>query len=100
MAKLIITYFFSFILLVSIVTPSYISVLEGTFEITEAIDLGEDEENKGNETNKDLDVKIYYSHINSFLNSDSEKEKRVSFYSKNYTSFHKKLTSPPPEGLS
>ena len=100
MTKHIITYFFSIILLVSIVTPSYLSILEGTYEVTEVADLGEEEENKGNETTKDLDVKIYYPQNSPFFQANLEEEKRVSFYSKNYTSFHKKLISPPPEGLS
>lgn len=68
--------------------------------MAEMADLGEDEENKGNETTKDLDVKIYYSQSSPFLQADIEENKPVSFYLKNYISFHKKLTSPPPERLS
>ena len=83
----------------SVVAPTYFSIMEKMCEI-EMTDLGEEEENKGKEGIKDLDVKIYYSHNASFLYQSLEKKKRISFYSKNYTSYHKKLVSPPPELLS
>ncbi len=100
MTKVVITYFFSIILMAAVVTPSYFLLVEGSCEVTTLSDLGEDEENKGNETTKDLDVKVYFSQNNSILQTDSEEEKLVSFYSKNYTSYQKKLSSPPPELLS
>jgi len=90
---------FSLILLSSIVTPTCFSILENTCEI-EMTDVGEEEENKGKEGVKELDVKIYYSHNASFLYQSLEKKKRISFYSKNYTSYQKKLVSPPPELLA
>ena len=76
--------------------PTYFSIMEKACEI-EMTDLGEEEENKGKEGIKDLDVKIYYSQNASFLYQSLEKKKRISFYSKNYASYHKKLISPPPE---
>jgi hypothetical protein len=90
---------FSLILVASVVTPTCFSIIEKTCEI-EMTDVGEEEENKGKEGVKDTDVKIYYSHNASFLYQSLEKKKRISFYSKNYTSYYKKLVSPPPELLS
>jgi len=69
-------------------------------EVTDIGDFGEEEENKGKESVKDLEVKIYYSDNNESLFISLEKKKRMSFYSKNYTSHYKKLISPPPEHLS
>ena len=100
MTKLVITYFFSIILMVSVVTPSYFSLVEGSCEITALSDLGEDEENKGEETLKELDVKICQSQNNALLQTDVEEKKLVGFYTKNYNSYKKKLSSPPPELLS
>ena len=40
MSKLIFTYLFSFILLASIVAPTYISLSEGDYEITAIADFG------------------------------------------------------------
>tara|TARA_R110002073_G_scaffold296322_1_gene462312 strand:- start:22408 stop:22713 length:306 start_codon:yes stop_codon:yes gene_type:complete len=100
MSKLIFTYLFSFILLASIVAPTYISLSEGDYEITAIADFGEEEEKKGKESAKDLEVKIYYSDNNASLFVSLEKKKRMSFYSKNYTSHYKKLISPPPEHIT
>lgn len=83
----------------SVTTPTYFTLIEGTCEVAALADLGE-EENKGQETVKDVDVEIYYSHSSLLLHIVSEKNKGVNFYSKNYTSFLKKLVSPPPELVS
>ncbi len=100
MAKLFFTYFFSFIILASIVAPTYLTLSDVKCEVTEVADLGEEEENNGKESAKDLEVKIYYSSINESTFVSLEKKKRISFYSKNYTSHCKKLFSPPPESIS
>lgn len=100
MSKLIFTYLFSFILLASIIAPTYISLSDSNCEITAMADFGEEEENKGKESAKDLEVKIYYSNENESIFVDLEKKKRMSFYSKNYTSLYKKLISPPPEQIT
>lgn len=100
MSKLFITYLFSLALLASIVTPSYVSLMDVKCEISEIVDFGEEEENKGNESVNDFEVKICHSLNTSLLYSDLEKKKRISFYSKNYASYQKKLTSPPPELLA
>lgn len=86
--------------MVSVVAPTYFSMLETSYEI-ELVDIGEEEENKkGKEAAKDLDVKIYYSHDSSLLYQGLEKKKRISFYSKNYDTHYKNPVSPPPELLT
>ncbi|MDT7831269.1 hypothetical protein RQM59_02700 [Flavobacteriaceae bacterium S356] len=98
MAKTLATLFFSLVLLMSIVTPTYIVLTEGNCEITAMKDkVGEDEEKKGKEAAKDLEVKNYFPNDNSYLFIGLEKKKRISFYSKNYVSYQKKQLSPPPE---
>ena len=99
MAKQLITYFFSIILLISVAIPSYMSLIEETSKI-EIVDIGEEEEKNGKKSSKDLEVKNYYSfNISDFYNRIKSK-KQTSFYSKNYTSYHNKLVSPPPELIS
>lgn len=100
MTKVFITYLFSLILIASVVSPTYFMLIEGSHEVVEVVDFGEEEENKGNEAKNDLDTKIYYSDHNTLLNDSLKKKNRISFYSKNYTSYQKKLISPPPEFLS
>lgn len=98
MTKNLATLFFSLVLLTSIVAPTYITLMEGTCDIATLKDLnGEEEEKKGKEKAKDLEVKTYYANDNSFLFVGLEKKKRISFYSKKYVSYQKKLLSPPPE---
>jgi hypothetical protein len=100
MSKLVFTYLFSFVLLASIVAPTYITLTEDSCEVALIADLGEEEEKKGKESVKDLEVKMYYSDNSESVYIGLEKKKRMRFYSKNYTSHHKKLISPPPEQLS
>ncbi|MEQ6122682.1 hypothetical protein AAON49_00610 [Pseudotenacibaculum sp. MALMAid0570] len=100
MTKLIATIFFSTILITTIVVPTYVSLVEGTCEITAVADLSEEEEKKGKESAKDLELKIYYSDSPSSIFIDLEKKKRIRFYSKNYVSYQKKQLSPPPEILA
>ena len=98
MAKQLIAYFFSLILLTSVAFPSYMSLVEETSKI-EVVDIGEEEEKNGKESSKDLEVKNYYATDLSNLYTGLEKKKQISFYSKNYTSYQDKLISPPPEFL-
>ena len=99
MNKTIITFLFSLIILSSIVAPTFINYSEANIEITEIVDFGEEEENKGNESTKDLEVKIYYLNDKGEVFPDLENQKRIRFYSKNYTFSFIKLNSPPPEYL-
>ena len=47
MSKTIITFLFTLIITASIVAPNCINLSESTIEITEIVDFGEEEENKG-----------------------------------------------------
>lgn len=100
MRKTVLISFFSFILLASVVAPTYISLTDVNCDLTEIVDFNEEEENKGKKSVKDLEVKLYYAVNNGSLFIDLEKKKRVSFYSKKYTSHYKKLISPPPEHIT
>ncbi len=97
MNKIIFSYLFSIIILGSIVTPTYIHFSDFNMEVTQVVDLGEEEENKGQESLKDLEIKIYYSENNEAFEIGLQKKLRMSFYSKNYFFKLNKLNSPPPE---
>ena len=97
MSKAIITFFFSIIIPASIVSPTFINLHEFNVEITEIVDYGEEEENKGNESLKDLEVKIYFIDDKGGSVLDLEKNKRIRFLSRNYTFSLTELNSPPPE---
>jgi len=97
MNKIIIINIFSLIILASTFTPTYMHFSDINYEISEVIDHGEEEENKSKESSKDLEIKIYYPDHNESLNIGLQKKLSLSFYSKNYTSYFKKLVAPPPE---
>ena len=56
MNKTIITFLFTLIITASIVAPTFVNFSESTIKITEIVDFGEEEENKGKESVKDLEV--------------------------------------------
>ena len=99
MSKTIITFLFTLIITASIVAPNCINLSESTIEITEIVDFGEEEENKGKESIKDLEVKIYYSTDKESVFLSLEHKKRIRYCSKNYTFNFTKLNNPPPEQL-
>ena len=99
MSKTIITFLFTLIITGSIVAPTFVNFSESTITITEIVDFGEEEENKGKESVKDLEVKIYYSTNKEGAFLSLEYKKRIRYYSKNYTFKFTKLNSPPPEQL-
>ena len=97
MSKIIITFLFTLIITASIVAPTFINLSESTIEITEIVDFGEEEENKGKESIKDFEIKIYYSTNKGDVFLSLEHKKRIRYCSKNYTFKFTKLNSPPPE---
>lgn len=97
MGKIIISHIFSLIILASIVMPTYIHFSDINFEITEVVEHAEEEDNKGKESVKDLELKIFYSEINEALYTGLQNKLRTSFYSKDYFFILNKLNNPPPE---
>lgn len=97
MSKTIITFFFSVIILASIVSPIITNLSEVNIERTEIVNYGDEEENKGNESIKNLEVKMYYSENNEPFDFSLQKKSSLRFYSQNYFLILNKLNSPPPE---
>lgn len=102
MNKTAVTFFFSMIFFISIITPTVITVLDNTCEISLIQDLGdlggEEEEEKNNkESSKDLESKIFYAIDNSSLVFITRKTRALNYYYKKYTSVSQKLFLPPPE---
>ena len=96
MSKHLATYLLSFILLVSIGFPSFFTTNKEISRL-EVIDVGE-EEKKGKESSKDVEVKTYCffsSPIAPFIGL--KKKKQITFYSKNYLPCYNELVYPPPE---
>ena len=92
--------FFTLLFSILLVTPTVISFIDDTQDIAFLLEMNEEEENKGKEAAKDLEIKIYSSeHVGFYFLNKIQKKKNVSFWSKNYTSVFPKNTTPPPKFL-
>jgi SUMO ligase MMS21 Smc5/6 complex component len=88
------------ILLFSIllITPAVISFVDDTQDIAFLLEMNEEEENKGKESAKDLEIKLHQTeNFSTFILNEIQKNKNVSFRSKNYTTEYPKITTPPPK---
>jgi hypothetical protein len=99
--KVKIAFFFTLLFSTLIIAPIVISFFDDTQDITFFLDINEEEDNKGKESAKDLEIKIHSTdHFNDFIINGIQKKKNVSFKSTNYTSEYPKNTTPPPRSLS
>lgn len=96
--KVKIVIFFSLLFLNLIIAPTIISLVDNAQEIAFFIDINEDEENKGEESTKNLEIKnqtsegIYTLSLAKFHN-----QRQIDFYPKKYTSLYFSIKTPPPE---
>lgn len=88
----------------ALITPAVISMFDNGNDVSFFLDMSEEEENQGKESNeaaKDLEIKIYPTEqFGTLLLNGIQKKKNVSFQSKTYTSQYPKNTTPPPKFLS
>lgn len=99
--KVKIAFFFIILFSTLIIAPTVISFVDDTQDVAFFLDLNEEEENKGKEAAKDLEIKIYSTeHSLTFIQNGIQKKKNIRFLSKNYTSLYPKNTTPPPKLLS
>lgn len=95
---------FTLMFSITLITPTVISVFDNGNDVTFFLDMSEEEENQGKESNeaaKDLEIKIYPTEqFGALLLNVIQKKKNVSFQSKTYTSQYPKNTTPPPKIFS
>ncbi|QTE21463.1 hypothetical protein [Polaribacter cellanae] len=92
--------FFSIVFASLIVTPTVISLMDASQDISYFLNFNEEEEeNKGKKESKvDSKLKIHSSNFLGFILSDKfQISKNIRFYSKNYVSEFSKVTTPPPK---
>lgn len=100
MIQLRLTYLLTFLFVISITTPTIMSYADLNFELTELLDKGEEEENKGKESFKDEEVKILDLGNQVLGFALSTKSKKVAFYLGHYQNDYVRIVSPPPERTS
>jgi hypothetical protein len=94
--------FFSILFTLVLVAPTVISLVDDTQEILVFFDLNEEEENKegekGKESKKDAEIKLFTAAQNGRSSLNKIQEKRnIRFRSKYYFSEYSKIEIPPPK---
>lgn len=83
--------------MLTIVTPSLVTLLNVDYDVSVIIDITEEEEKEGKESSKDKDVKILNNFNNDIYPTIEILTFTLKYYNKKYTSNYLDLTSPPPE---
>ena len=96
MNKNLIVTFFTVIFIGFIIAPTAITIMDGTIDTSIFYSMTEEEE-KGSEKNKNIEV--LFSHSNNYESNLSlyDSEHNLVYFSKNYTKPHLNLISPPPD---
>ena len=96
MHKKTVSYFFLIFFTLFIMAPTIVSVIEKSCDVSIFYSVNE-EEDKGNETLKNLELKLSDTAKVTISFFELEKEKSYHSYIKNYTQLDLECTSLPPE---
>lgn len=90
---------FTLIFSILLIAPTVISVVDDSINLSLLLN-NMNEEEEGNNSVKEIKLKITSDNENSFFVLNKiQKKKNISFQSKNYISEYPKITTPPPKGL-
>lgn len=77
--------------------PSILVLVDNSIDMSFLMNVSEEEEEKGNGENKELEVFVSNTPLDSDHFSSSEIENNVGYTYKKYSKPHLNLISPPPE---
>ena len=98
--KVKIALFLTLVFLNLVIAPTVVSLVDNTIDISFSLNLNEEEENSENGAVKELSVKFNLSDkFHDLLLGGLQKNKNISFWSKNYISEYPSNTTPPPKFL-
>ena len=97
MSRNIISILLSIIFLLFLVAPTVIVMVDDSVDISFFFTSSGEEEDKGVEKNKDLEVLFSESKMNETDFVLNKTENNTWYFSKNYPKPHLNLISPPPE---
>ena len=97
MNKSIFAFVLSIIFTLITVLPNIMVMVDNTFDISIVIDSSEEEEKKGEEKGKDLEIEILENIKQDFTTFKINLVDIFRSRNDNYRSYSKELTSPPPE---
>lgn len=97
MSKNILAIFFSIVFISLITAPTILVLIDDSIDLSLIYDISEEEEEKGSEKNKELEVFVVELHpeLNDFTLSKNKADTEHAF--KTYPKPHLNLVSPPPE---
>ena len=97
MKKSLLAIFFSFVFLSLVIAPTILMSIDNTIDISFIYDISEEEEEKGKEGNKEIEVFVveFASEVEGFLTSINRGHLEYAF--KTYQKPHLNLIFPPPE---
>ncbi|MDC3312378.1 hypothetical protein OAV22_00390 [Flavobacteriaceae bacterium] len=79
------------------VLPDIMVMVDNTYDVSVLIDSSEEEEKKGEEKGKDLEIEILENIKQDFTTYKINLVDILRLRNDNYRSYSKELTSPPPE---
>lgn len=97
MLKRNVSIFFTLLFLATIITPSIVIAIDDSIDISLLIDISEEEEEKGNEKNKELEVFVVDSNLVAEDISSKSNQENLGYCYKNYPKPDLNLIFPPPE---
>ncbi|MEJ6792485.1 MAG: hypothetical protein QNK89_07085 [Lacinutrix sp.] len=97
MLKRYLSVFFTVFFIATIIAPSVLLYVDDTIDISYLLDASEEEEEKGKEKNKELEVFVVENLLESEDLFYSKREESQSYTYKKYANPHLNLISPPPE---
>lgn len=97
MNKSITAILFSILFVSFTMAPSVLAVVDDSYDISILISSAEEEENKGEEKVKDIEVEVPLIEITVSTVYRNNLLKHLIYHSDNYNSLVKELVSPPPE---
>ena len=98
MKKRLISLLISFSFVALILAPAIISLVEKGNETAIVLEINDEEDTKGQESVKDVEINFLFIDNNNFSSFlESKKRRNAGFYTEKYTSLYRKQTSPPPE---
>ena len=77
--------------------PNIVAIVDDNFEVSIIFDSNEEEEKKGEEKVKDIEIELFSKDAIEDSLYNTSLVKSLNFHSDNYSSLFKELTSPPPE---
>jgi len=97
MLKRNVSIFFTLLFMATITLPSILVVIDNSIDISFFYDISDEEEEKGSEKNKEVEVFLEDSNHHPLVFSDLKNNDSLDYYYKKYPKPHLNLIFSPPD---